>query len=301
MASTKIIDPNYGRGQHDLGEWLEEAGIIESKELVRRLLEVFRAPRYEPPVLPAVAIELHKLVRKSDVKFPAILSLLEKDPLIAGKVLRIAQSAFYARQAAVQSIEQALVRLGLSTLSQLFMEVSMRAKVFRAAGYEEPMRLLSRHSAATAHIARILCRRTSLYDEYAFLCGLLHDVGIAASMIVLSQLPRGVKVPAFELVWPAIEEIHETASGILCRSWKLPPDVALVVEHHHVPRIGGMIHPFAAALCVSDALASDLGYGLPHEQTRTGYDDALKALGLDKGAITSLLPDARAAVAHIED
>src|SRR5579859_2390333 len=175
---------------------VDDKAILAPDGLIDTLLATFRAPEYAPPTLPATAAELLELSRHADVEFAQVVSLLERDSVVATQVLRKAQSAFYAGRQPVRSLHEAIVRLGLSTLRDMFMEVVFKNNVFCAPGYDEPMRHLQRHSTAVAHIARKVCERTghAPHAQHAFLCGLLHDIGKAMCMIVLAEQATGVSV-----------------------------------------------------------------------------------------------------------
>jgi HD-like signal output (HDOD) protein len=265
-----------------------------------QLVRVFRTPGYVPPVLPKVAIELLALSRRSDVAIPQIVRLLEQDALIAAAVLRKAQSAFFTRKAPVQSLHEAIVRLGLDTVRDLFFGVAVTSKVFRAKGYEEPMNRLRRHATATAHVARLVCRHTGIYDEYAFLCGLLHDAGMAASLIALSaSAQHGEPTPPLESAWPAVDEMHVEAGEVLCTLWKLPSDVSYVIGTHHNPRQSSPVHPLAAAVASGEAIAVELGCGMTGEATETPAW-ASQAISLSSSVRASIATEAKDWLAAIE-
>jgi hypothetical protein len=97
-------------------------------ELKERLLGVFRSPGYVPPVLPRVALELMELTRRADVKLADVGRLLSQDPLIAAAVLRHAQSPVYSRGTPVQSLQDAVVRLGRLTVRDIFFEALTTAR-----------------------------------------------------------------------------------------------------------------------------------------------------------------------------
>ncbi len=176
-----------GTGVVDMGD----LDLLEPMELRRRLLVAFGNEKFDAPILPKIALDLFELSRRLDVTIPAIVHLLEQDPILAASVLRLAQSAAFSVALPVQSLQEALVRLGLETVRDLSFQVAVSARVFRAPGYDEPMDKLMQHSTAVAHVSRIVSKRTELFGEYAFLCGLLHDAGIAASLVVLANVPRG--------------------------------------------------------------------------------------------------------------
>lgn len=285
FMDARARSADYGRG-------VVNFRVTSEEDLLGTLQKTFESPTYEPPLLPAAALELVELSRKPDATIPEIVALVERDPFIAARVLRVAQSPRYTCSGAVPSLHHAAVRLGLDTMTNIFLEVATHMRVFRARGYEAPMERLRLHSIATANVARIVCRYTSIFDEYAFLCGLFHDVGIAASMIILSERKR--ETPrTFAEEWRAIQPIHEKAARTLCQTWKLPPDVAFVVGHHHAFEIGGHIHPVAAVVAVAETVATKLGFGFEDEAGAATAHEAMRAIGLNDNAVTAITSEAK--------
>src|SRR5690606_25632393 len=152
-------------------------------------------------------------------------------------------------------------------LGDLFLQTVLSMRVFRADGYDRPMAELMRHSLVTAHVARLACRMTALPDEYAFMCGLLHDAGMAAGLLIFADTAgpgssrQGSKgaasaPPRYEEVAAALHAVHEEASAILADAWALNPDIRIVIGSHRRLREGGHIHPLAAVVCVADWIAS---------------------------------------------
>ncbi len=261
MRSPASRAVGYGRGVVTL-----DVDVVERGDVLERLRATFRSPAYEPPLLPSAALTVLELARSPDSSARDVLDVVERDPLVAGRVLRLAQSPIYAAATPVSSLEQGISRLGMKAIADLFLHVSMSSRVFRAKGYERPMNALRVHSVAVASVARLVCRTTSLPDEYAFLCGLLHDVGIAAGLIVLADVRPPMQPPSVDEIQDAVIAAHTEAAGIVCAAWKLPADVRLVVEHHHHPRIAGAVHPMAAAIGVAEEICRANGFGAPFEE-----------------------------------
>ena len=256
---------HYGRGQLELSD--DELSQAAGPDFEAELLRIFSAPGYQPPALPAVALKVMELSRRRSVEFEEVSALLEQDPMLVAKVMTRIQSAFYASQTPIRTLKQALVRLGIGGLRDLVMEVALNLRVFRAPAFAEPMNRLRRHSLVTAHCARIVCRYASVDAEYAFLCGLLHDVGIAATLVALGDgqvksVPDQRTVDGRALLWAAIEESHQKVSGLVAGLWKLPEEIKLVLAHHHQLNIDGFPHPMIAALLVAHGHSAALGAAL---------------------------------------
>jgi HD-like signal output (HDOD) protein len=277
---------NYGKGEATI-EYMDRQEVLE------KLLATFGSPTYEPPVLPATALELLALSRSPKVDFDQIAALLQKDPLVAAKVLKVAQSAMYARGAALTSLRDAVVRLGLETVASIFLQVSMNMRVFRAPGYDRVMVALRRHSAMVANVARVVCRRSSVYDEYAFLCGLLHDVGIAAGAAVI-----GTSAP-FDIAWPAIIDAHAEAGRSLCVAWKLPSDVALVVGMHHVTD-SKLLHPVACAVVIAEWLSRRMGFGIDDDGSDAVPAREMEALNVGEATMREIFEEAKKIAVRID-
>jgi HD-like signal output (HDOD) protein len=116
------------------------------------LLRLFASPAYEP----AVALEIVRLSQRADISFDHVGSVLERDPVLAAKVLSLALSAPFASRSPILSLKQAMVRLGLRELRDLVLEAALHLRVFRAPGYDALMARLSLHSTTTAYLTRAL-------------------------------------------------------------------------------------------------------------------------------------------------
>jgi len=285
-------DPSYGHGQHAIGN---DAILIESTEqFAAHLRDHFASPGYSPPLLPAVALEVHTLAQQSDVDAEKVVAVMRKDPLLAGRVLKIAQSAAFAPVATISSLRDALVRLGLRNLSEIAWEVSLGMRVFRSTAYAEPMERVRRHSSACAHLARLVASFTSVASEYAFLCGLLHDVGMAAALILFGEEKGTAAGLEPGMMAMALQQCHQEASATVARLWKLPQDVQLVVGHHHEVVIDGLAHPLAAVVALAEELTSEVGLDivLDGHKCDVSSDSALTraraALGFDLGRMEKL-------------
>jgi HD-like signal output (HDOD) protein len=289
---------DYGRGQYQIDT---PDFMLTPEAMIAYLRKTLSSPSYKPPLLPSIALELMKLTRQQGVSLAEVRKLLERDPLLAAKVLQIAQSALYSRGSPVRSLHEAISLLGLRTLGDLFLQTVLSMRVFRADGYDGPMAMLMQHSMVTAHVARLACRMTAMPDEYAFMCGLLHDAGMAAGLLIFADSPAprssrdasrpaaSNRVPSYADVAAALDAVHEEASALLAEAWKLNPDIGVVIgSHHHLRESGGRIHPLAAVVCVSDWIASEVGAGMGTESDGMQADAAAKELHFTQANLDEL-------------
>jgi HD-like signal output (HDOD) protein len=314
--SHSINSGNSRRADYGRGEYQIDAPdlALTPEAMIAQLRRTLVSPEYKPPLLPSIALELMKLTRQPGVSVAEVRKLLERDALLAAKVLQLAQSALYSRGAPVRSLHDAISLLGLRTLGDLFLQTVLSMRVFRAEGYDQPMAMLMQHSMVTAHIARSACRMTSMPDEYAFMCGLLHDAGLAAGLLIFAESKasrasregprssaqnsrpaprRASEPPSFSELAVALHAVHEEASAILAEAWKLNPDIRIVIGSHHHLRASGRVHPLAAVVCVSDWIASEAGAGMGSESDPLQAEAAAKELGFSKQNLDELAGRAR--------
>jgi putative nucleotidyltransferase with HDIG domain len=275
-GGKRKTDPGYGCGEVTLA--FDDDVLLDEQELTHRLLEVFNAPDYRPPTLPSVAMELLSLSQQPEVRFEDIVALLEQDTMLTGKVLKLLQSPIYAGTGkGVASLKNAVIRVGLNTLRDIVLETSLNMRVFRADAFTDTMERLRRHSVFTAHLCKTVCKYTTIEGEYAFLCGLLHDVGIAGTLIALAE-KSGKKRPDMVAIWPAIDGVHQEAGALMAKVWQLPMEIQMVIGAHHAVMIEGYAHPLAATVCLAEAIAHELGVGLvPKEGEDVKDTDALES------------------------
>jgi putative nucleotidyltransferase with HDIG domain len=191
-----------------------------------------------------------------------VVEVLEQEPILAGRVLRLVQSPLYAGLVPIKSLKQAVVRLGLETLREVVMTVALDMRVFKASIYRDVMVQLQQHSRATGYLAKVICRYTGVDSEFAFLCGLLHDVGIAGMLIILSEKRSKNSMPALAPLWPNIEAAHDTASGLMAQIWGMPDEIARVLGSHHTLIGAKSVDPMIATIRLAECIADEQGFGI---------------------------------------
>ncbi|MBY0400812.1 HDOD domain-containing protein [Myxococcota bacterium] len=251
----------YGEGRAAIRDG--DDCLLDEEAMAAELLACLEAPDYRPPTLPVVAVELMALSARADVGIPEVVALIERDSLIAGRVLHVAGSAALAGGAKITSLREATMRLGLLRIRDLVMQITLNLRVFKSETYGEAMERVRRHAVATAHLCRTVCKYTPIDGEFAFMAGLLHDVGIAGTLLALADRKgRRGKAPDLLSIWPAVDRVHVRAGEIMAQHWQLPADLRLAITGHHQVLFGGHAHPLAATLALANELAHAAGAGL---------------------------------------
>ena len=215
------------------------------------------------PSPPQVATEIIALARDPDIEMAKVATAVGRDPAMTAKILRIANSAFYAQRRPSQNLRQALVIIGLNAAVTLALSFSLVSsmRAMRATGID--FGRFWRRALLAATAARAFSEATKTgHPEDIFLSAMLQDMGVLAldraARDFYSQLPPN----ATHADWVAYEiakvgKDHSYYTALMLRAWNLPERLCKPVEASHAPQM------FAAASeegqfarCV--ALGSDL-------------------------------------------
>ena len=196
-----------------------------------------------PPFSPILNRLLASLA-KEDVSFNKLGDMIEKDPVMAGNLLHLVNSALYARRGSINSVRHALSLLGINKLRNAVLGMSitrMWNQVRTPPSWS--MARFNMHSSAVAILSDLLSQKLCVdYAEGAFVAGLLHDVGrllIALglteeySRILLMQERDGR--PLLECEMEVTGVTHPELSAEALAHWNLPEPIQNAVRFHHRP------------------------------------------------------------------
>lgn len=189
------------------------------------------------PSAPHVVSRLISLGDDADTS--ELRRVIDSDPALTARILRTANSPFFAQARSVTSVQRAIVVLGLTMVRNLTLGLT----VWDAAAGQIPAahaRHLWDHSLAVAHGAqRLATVAGSCEAADAFTAGLLHDVG---KLVLARHAPD-----AYRSLWaasgraddlPARERAlfghdHAAIAALLFEHWRLPHVILEAVGQHH--------------------------------------------------------------------
>ncbi len=233
------------------------AAICSNTEAIRRSL-------------PDVATDVIQLCQSLKSDAAAIERVVSRDPFISAQLISLANSAMFAPRTPIVGIRDAVVRIGLDAVRDLVMLVVTNSTMFRLPGFDHQIEAMRKRSSATAMAARILAKTLRVQAEYAFLAGLLHDIGM---LLILEKAVTDGNITSATmtdpkqaaLVMARIEHHHQEVGAAACRAWKLPTGVVDSAAYHHNYRNGEKHYMAANLVAVTDLMADHLGIGGPQK------------------------------------
>lgn len=216
---------------------------VQAKKVGRALstiiLRRINDNRLQLPSMPLVALKCLDVLRDPNVTFADVAQIIEQDPVIATRVLRVVNSAAYSRRHAVRTLEQAVSQIGVKPMRILLVEVAA-CQVFtsRSSGIRQKFKMIWEHCLAVGMLARDLASRlrSRVEPDAAYLGGLLHDIGkpIVGGLLLEAErkLIEELDVPWMtETLWQkTVAESHRAVGATVAAAWKLPPEVVDAIE-----------------------------------------------------------------------
>ncbi len=213
---------------------------MSEKSLTELIDEAIASGSIALPVFPRAVNELRNALKDENRSLDAIAEQISMDASLASQVLRVANSSFYAGLSKINTIKQAIVRLGIARVVQIATLV-MQKGLFSSKdpATKQFMSKLWQHSVAVALGSAWLAKRLAFdaLEEEAFMAGLFHDIGELLLLKCLEDLR--IKNPSMNLSEDLIHEIidgqHEQKGAWLLQSWELPETYVSVAASHHHP------------------------------------------------------------------
>ncbi len=199
------------------------------------------------PPLPAAVQRIIELTQDIEADEQEIIQVITMDEALTGRILHVANSAFYGFSQRIGTVSQAVMVLGLRGLRNLTLAIA--AMQFNFGKPKDDVFGVDRaefwrHSVAVATISNELSKmlRYGEADE-TFVGGLLHDIGKVVLLgffedeyvQVLNKAAQSEK-PLYEFEREAFGVDHAGVGRDLCRHWNIPPILTRMVAQHHLPQ-----------------------------------------------------------------
>ena len=215
------------------------------------------------PRLPQVAGRILELSANPDTSIDDVVQIVATDPILATRILTIANSATYVGSGRIDGLKPALLSLGSKAVRELVFAESIRMRIFSARAYREILEQSWRLSLGTAVACEALSRATGLERNGAFLLGLLHDTGTPVLVNAVSEYERqnGGRSLGRELVEILILQMHEEIGAHVLSEWGMPPSVVGAAGAHHRYRGAGKSTPGCSLVYAGNLICQHLGIG----------------------------------------
>ena len=261
------------------------------------------------PAFPKSVQKILELTRDVNCTPKDLVQVIEKDPVITVKILKVVNSAYYSLPKQITSINHAVVYLGFNTIKNLALSIASIGMLPKsnAAGFDVQQYLL--HSLATAGIAKLLAGKLGGADPMdCYIAGLLHDFGkVVFAQFMPDDFKRALALSANDgislhlALRQTIGVDHAVVGAMLVEKWRFQANLVDTIRHQSGDDAESYDSPMFACVFAANQISQRLGldYGgclvdapLPAAvaQRLSGQTDAVQA---SLGDLGSLLNESR--------
>ncbi len=212
-----------------------------SPELSQRLAAAVDAM----PAFPKSVQRILELTRDVNSTPKDLVEVIDKDPVVTVKILKVVNSAYYSLPKQITSIGHAVVYLGFNTIKNLALSIAAIGMLPKenASGFDVQQYLL--HSLSTAGLAKKLALQVDDADPMdCFIAGLLHDFG----KVVFAQfMPQEFKAALQEshaaktslqsALQKHIGADHFVVGAMLAEKWRFAPALIETIGHQSLTNL----------------------------------------------------------------
>jgi HD-like signal output (HDOD) protein len=277
--------------------------ISEAPQTLDRAREVLRRAHAVTPSRSLLRLE--DTLRRGDATTRQLSQLIEGSPALAARVLRMANSSFYAPLEPVVGLSRAVPMLGHTVLRQLVLAtlVLSRQETGRSTRQGVAAARLTGNAVRCAVVSRALAATTRLAPpDDAFSAGLLHDLGHiyllddtgdAYATYLVDETPANPLEREIQLTGTT----HQLVGVAFAYDWNLPPSLASVLSEHHAPEPRSL----AAIVAASDVLVAEAYRPSADgpEAALAASDAALASIGMQRERWDEIEPGVRSDYAEL--
>ena len=260
------------------------------------------------PTAPKVLADLIHSFEDPEVSVSQITRTLSAEPVLAAKLLRLANSAYYKVSRSVATVDDAVRMLGFVTVRTLVISSGL-VNGFTSAPPGLDLQRFWRYSLNTAVAARWIANKTGEDADLAFTIGLMHAIGL---VVIHSGMPVEAQ-KLDDLVGPYAPSrmqhemstlgfsFYDVGAG-LAQRWKFPTvfmntirAVAAPLQAAQPDRLAAIIHLAAWRAQLSEAREA------PDDIAGEAPTAVAATLGLEPGRLLEEMPPLAELSAGLEE
>ncbi|MFH1147158.1 MAG: HDOD domain-containing protein [Pseudomonadota bacterium] len=247
------------------------------------------------PTLPGIVSKLTQMVADPKVSADRIGQVIAKDQILAAKILKLVNSAFYGFPGRISTVSNAVILLGFNVIRSLVLSAS----IFEA--MEKSLVGLWEHSLGCAALSNVIARRIGLNDpEEVSTAGLLHDIGkvvirenLGNYISLIDELLLQKPISLYEAEREILQTDHAEIGKRLGHRWHLPDRLTEPISYHHEPSKSKAHFVISAVVHVADILVRARGFGSGGDKWVPRLDGkAWDVLRLSEGELPGMLLEA---------
>ncbi len=194
-------------------------------KLIHEITQLFKSNAITLPSLPEIALYINSELNNENLGTKKLAQVIQMDPIIAARIVQVANSALYSGSSNSDSIQNAISQIGLESIRNIVMGVVLRDLFMpNTELVVHKMTQFYEHSIRTGVVCYELAKQIPDFKpERAFLFGLLHDIGVIPILVAAdTHTELAHKTSNLDLV---ITQLKSHIGGMVLQQWQFDKEL----------------------------------------------------------------------------
>lgn len=267
-------------------------------KIKERILEMVQKRESDLPTLPAVVDNLIRAASDEKTTTEALATLISYDLGMTNKLLKLANSIYYAQKNKVDTVKRAISVIGFDEIIAIALGMGILSSVSEISGLSLDMKALWMHGIGVATASKQIAKQTNPgIAGKIFIPALLHDMGKVIFSIYFKKEYNEVRQYALENRRPLylsenslFKLDHAALSALLMTRWNFPASIILPCRFHHAPESAPVKYRHHAMIInLADYLTQKAQLGHSGNPVPVTIKNAPQKIGINESAMMKII------------
>lgn len=197
------------------------------------------------PSPPTIAAKILKTIKNEESSLNDLEKIISMDPALTSKLLRIANSTFYALPYEISNVNRALSILGTNVIKNIALSFVISGNLRGETDSSFDFEYFWRRSVTAAVAAELVSGMLQEKDEDIFVTALLQDIGVLIMFLnkgreYVATLKQCGMDRATDLICAERKMYqfdHQQLGCALLENWGIPQSIVRPIRYHHEPHL----------------------------------------------------------------
>lgn len=239
-------------------------------DIKTEILKMVQKRESDLPTLPVVVDRIISVAADEKTTTEELANIIAYDQGMTNKLLKLANSVYYAQKNRVETIKRAISVIGFDEIIGIALGMGILSTFTDKTGLTLDMKALWIHGIGVATASKALAMRTNpAIANKVFIPALLHDMGkvifsvyFKQEYVKVRQFAMENKKPLYFAETAVMKLDHSVMSALLMKRWNFPQSIMLPCRFHHSPESSPVQFRYQSLLInLADYLTQKAGIG----------------------------------------
>jgi HD-like signal output (HDOD) protein len=266
------------------------------------ILKMVQKKESDLPTLPVVVDRIISVASNIKTTTEELAGVISHDQGMTNKLLKLANSIYYAQKTKVETIKRAITVIGFDEIIGIALGMGILSSFTDKSGMALDMKALWIHGIGVATASKEIAKRTNPgIANKIFIPALLHDMGKVIFSVYFKDEYRNVRQLAMEKKKPlyfaenAVFKLdHAILAALLMKRWNFPQSIMLSCRFHHNPESAPIKFKHQSLIInLADYLAQKAGIGHSGNPVPVTVKNSPQKIGVNQAVLKLLIDQLR--------